>query len=152
MSFHVWPPQNCTVENSIFQEKARRVIEAPGGRVSESRARRTCIFCPRLRRWQTGAAPDGREEEARPSLQIPRSGQSRGSPPRTWLSAMWSPAIFRTPESPPGQGEGLGSDPGSLNSPAAGCVKGSEEREVRHHSGSAGTASSGSVHLGASDS
>ena len=30
--------------NPIFQEKARKVIEAPGGRVSQSRARPWCMF------------------------------------------------------------------------------------------------------------
>ena len=54
-----------------------------------------------------------------------------------------SPRIFRTPESPPGQGAGLGSDNGSLNGPATGRVKGSREREAGGHSGSAGAASSG---------
>ena len=135
------------MENSIFQEKARRVIEAPGGRVSESGARPTCIFCPRLRRWQTGAAAgwEGRGGPAKPP-----DPKEQAEP---WKSSEdLALRDLRTPESPPGQGEGLGSDPGSLNSPATGRVKGSEEREVCHHSGSAGTASSGFLRFGASES
>ena len=40
--------------NPIFQEKARKVIEAPGGRVSQSRARPWCIFSSELLRQQSG--------------------------------------------------------------------------------------------------
>ena len=40
--------------NPIFQEKARKVIEAPGGRVSQSRARPWCVFSSEFLRQQSG--------------------------------------------------------------------------------------------------
>lgn len=141
------PPQNCTVDNSIFQEKARRVIEAPEGRVSESEPGRCACSILGFRGGRSELQLAGGQRRPGRAPGSGEAGRATKSFEDVALSDM-KPNDLQKPRQSSWAGRGTGRDNGSLKSPATGCVKAGKERDAGGHSGSAGTASSGFICLG----